>query len=36
MVEINRVWINVDTDTTKSYYSAAPVYPSVWMSTFGV
>lgn len=29
MVEINRVWLNVDTDTNKSHYSAVPVYPSV-------
>ena len=35
MVEINRagsMWIQTP---TKSHYSAARVYPSMWMSTFG-
>ena len=36
MVEINRVWLNVDTDTNKITLFGRPVYPSMWMSTFGV
>ena len=32
MVEINRVWLNVDTDTNKITLFGGPRYPSVWMS----